>query len=439
MLQSEWHRFDRSGSRRCALAQEAYRDKPSFVEIYLGLRRPVSAQRQKPLFDNFVWNGLMLEDRKRLESLDAVRGVASFVVMWHHIVLGFEPNWKLATSFAMSPLMQIWHHGELAVHVFFVLSGFVLSYSFLKSGNVDVLRVAAVKRYWRLFLPVSVSVFSSYLLLVSHAYSNVEAARLMNQSDSSWLNRWFTFHPSWVSAIKEAVYGTFFNFNIGRTYNPNLWTMRSEFLGSFFIFAFQALTCGLRCRPLIYLVILVVFQQYRQYWMIDFLAGAAICDLFHIKGLRVPLPMLIALLGLLLAATSPEWLNGAIGYRLFPDRISVYLTMVSAVSVVVGVLWSPFLQRLLSTSPLLLLGRMSFPLYLFHLLVECSLGCGTYIYVVRDAGFSHNVGFASASLVTVVVSMMLAWIGSFTIEPQSIRLGRWVYARWFDPHGSRPL
>lgn len=381
----------------------------------------------------------MLEDRKRLESLDAVRGVASFVVMWHHIVLGFEPNWKLATSFAMSPLMQIWHHGELAVHVFFVLSGFVLSYSFLKSGNVDVLRVAAVKRYWRLFLPVSVSVFSSYLLLVSHAYSNVEAARLMNQSDSSWLNRWFTFHPSWVSAIKEAVYGTFFNFNIGRTYNPNLWTMRSEFLGSFFIFAFQALTCGLRCRPLIYLVILVVFQQYRQYWMIDFLAGAAICDLFHIKGLRVPLPMLIALLGLLLAATSPEWLNGAIGYRLFPDRISVYLTMVSAVSVVVGVLWSPFLQRLLSTSPLLLLGRMSFPLYLFHLLVECSLGCGTYIYVVRDAGFSHNVGFASASLVTVVVSMMLAWIGSFTIEPQSIRLGRWVYARWFDPHGSRPL
>ena len=173
--------------------------------------------------------------------------------------------------------------------------------------------------------------------------------------------------------------------------------------------------------------------------MIDFLAGAAICDLFHIKGLRVPLPMLIALLGLLLAATSPEWLNGAIGYRLFPDRISVYLTMVSAVSVVVGVLWSPFLQRLLSTSPLLLLGRMSFPLYLFHLLVECSLGCGTYIYVVRDAGFSHNVGFASASMVTVVVSMMLAWIGSFTIEPQSIRLGRWVYARWFDPHGSRPL
>jgi len=209
--------------------------------------------------------------------------------------------------------------------------------------------------------------------------------------------------------------------------------MQTEFLGSFFIFAFQALARGLRCRPLIYLVLLVVFERHDQYWMMDFLAGAAICDLFHCEKLQIPSPTGLAVFGLLLAGTSPAWFTATIGHRLIPGRVLVFIPMASAVSIIVGVLWSPSLQSRLSTGPLVLLGRMSFPLYLIHLLVECSLGCRIYIRIVRDAGFSHNCGFAAASLVTIAVSLALAWIGSFTIEPQSIWFGRWVYARWFQP------
>ena len=383
----------------------------------------------------FFGSGLMREDRQNLESLDAVRGIGSFVVMWHHLVLGFQPNWKFDPLLATSPWIRVWYHGDFAVHVFFVLSGFVLSYSFVKSGNMDVLRAAAVKRYWRLFLPVAVSILISYLLFTAGAYANRNAARFMHQEVSSWLNQWFAFPLSWIGAIDEAVYGAFFRYDVTQTYNSSLWTMQTEFLGSFFIFAFQGLARGLRCRPLIFLLLFAVFLRQQQLWMIDFLAGAAICDLFHSQRLWIPSPigLGLAVFGVLLAGTSPAWLFATIGDPLIPGWMSNYIPMVSALLVILGVLWSPFLQRQLSTGPLLLLGRMSFPLYLIHLLVECSLGCRVYLWVVRDAGFSHNSGFIAASLATIAVSLGLAWIGSFTVEPQSIALGRWVYARWFQP------
>ncbi len=374
----------------------------------------------------------MPENGQKLESLDAVRGIGAFVVMWHHLVLGFQPNWK-DLSLATSPWIRVWHQGDFAIHVFFVLSGFVLSYSFVKSGNLAVLCAAAIKRYWRLFLPVAVSILISYLLFIAGAYANRDAARFMNQGDFSWLNQWFAFPPSWIGAIAEAFYGAFFRYDGSQTYNSSLWTMQTEFLGSFFIFAFQALTRGLRCRPLIFLLLCVVFQRQQQKWMIDFLVGAAICDLFHLQRLWIPSPIGLAAFGVLLAGTTPAWFIATIGDPLISDWMLNYIPMVSAISVILGVLWSPFLQRQLSTGPLLLLGRMSFPLYLIHLLVECSLGCRIYLWIVRDAGFSHDSGFAAASLVTIAVSLVLAWVGSFTIEPQSITLGRWVYSRWFQP------
>lgn len=58
--------------------------------------------------------------RAHYMSLDGLRGVAALVVVWYHI---FE-------AFATSPLDQHVNHGYLAVDFFFLLSGFVLSYSY---------------------------------------------------------------------------------------------------------------------------------------------------------------------------------------------------------------------------------------------------------------------------------------------------------------------
>lgn len=374
----------------------------------------------------------MKESTHKLQSLDSVRGIASFLVMWHHLVFGFEPAWK-SESMASAPWVRISHHGELAVHIFFVLSGFVLSYSFVQSGKLSTLQSATIKRYWRLFIPVCLSIGISYILLATGAYANHDAARLMNQEATSWLNRWYSFNPSIGNAVKESIFDVFFNFDMDQSYNSNLWTMEPELKCSLFIFAFQALTNGLKNRFILYLVLIVIFQRLQNLWMIDFLVGAVICDLYRMDSRPRPLLPVLALLSIFAAGLTPIWLNSTFGVSLIPSRWLPYVSMLAAALVIAGVLWSPELKNVLSHRLFLMLGKMSFPLYLIHLLVECSIGCRTYIYVRSDMGASHSWGFAAASAMTILVSLALAWIGSFTIEPFSITASRWIYSTWFQP------
>ncbi|MDE6802214.1 MAG: acyltransferase [Muribaculaceae bacterium] len=58
--------------------------------------------------------------KPRYELLDGLRGIAAILVIWYHFFEGF----------ATSPVDQMMNHGYLAVDFFFVLSGFVLGYSY---------------------------------------------------------------------------------------------------------------------------------------------------------------------------------------------------------------------------------------------------------------------------------------------------------------------
>ena len=78
----------------------------------------------------------MRENGQKLESLDAVRGIGAFVVMWQHLVLGFQPNWK-DLSLATSPWIRVWYQGDFAVHVFFVLSGFLITGILIKDNKEE--------------------------------------------------------------------------------------------------------------------------------------------------------------------------------------------------------------------------------------------------------------------------------------------------------------
>lgn len=97
----------------------------------------------------------------KYEALDSIRGVAAVVVMMSHLILGFYPVIYIGTDHVVTPWVRVWYQGDFAVTLFFVLSGFVLSLSFLHTKNIESLRSAAVRRYWRLVVPVAASVLIS--------------------------------------------------------------------------------------------------------------------------------------------------------------------------------------------------------------------------------------------------------------------------------------
>jgi peptidoglycan/LPS O-acetylase OafA/YrhL len=62
------------------------------------------------------------DTKPHYELLDGLRGVAALLVIWYHIFEGF--------AFAAGGMITVVNHGYLAVDLFFMLSGFVISYAY---------------------------------------------------------------------------------------------------------------------------------------------------------------------------------------------------------------------------------------------------------------------------------------------------------------------
>ena len=152
-----------------------------------------------------------------------------------------HPRYSAASSFASID-------GPAAVTLFFVLSGFVLPLGFFRSGRTELVVRATAKRWLRLVCLVMLAVLLSWLLFRFGLYRHREAAQL---SQSAWLGTfggshpWQGFAPSLFGAVLEGSLLAFLR--EPDMYNPVLWTMHHEFLGSFVTF-FLAMT-ALACAP----------------------------------------------------------------------------------------------------------------------------------------------------------------------------------------------
>src|ERR1044071_1561214 len=105
---------------------------------------------------------------ERVIHLEGARALLAVVVVVHHFILLFYPSVSIGSYnladfqaetqpfsvvLAHSPL-NIFMNGHLAVSVFLVISGYVLTLPYITSGNTNLLGKAALKRYFRLSIPV---------------------------------------------------------------------------------------------------------------------------------------------------------------------------------------------------------------------------------------------------------------------------------------------
>jgi peptidoglycan/LPS O-acetylase OafA/YrhL len=374
----------------------------------------------------------------KMECLEAIRGLASLSVVVGHIILAFWPAlyarngplweplpWWLRTL-ARFPGKFLWD-GEQAVSIFFVLSGFVLSLSFFQRGSASALGSAAIRRYPRLMLPVAGSVLLAFLLLSWGAIASQEAVRHMDEAQglaldphaapghsNNWLRNYYPFAPDGFAAVREGLWDAF---RVGSRYNPVLWTMPIELVGSFLVFGFLALFGGVRNRWLLYAIGGGLLFARGEYHYLDFLLGVALCDLWahNQRTWRKALPLMPALA--LIAA----------GVFLVPWK------PVKALAVVAATAASPAVQRQLRARWLALLGRLSFGLYLVHMPIVCSLGCGLYLFLCRGPGWGHVAASLVAALAALAGSLLAALGFYHAIDRPAILLTRALDSRLFRP------
>src|SRR5215475_15022894 len=100
-------------------------------------------------------------EEKRLGVLDGLRGIAVLLVLWYHV---WEISWLPAP---VSWLQFVPETGFIGVHLFFFLSGFVISYPFVRAAAEGRTQPSWSHFAWRRFLKI----VPSYWLAIAVAYA----------------------------------------------------------------------------------------------------------------------------------------------------------------------------------------------------------------------------------------------------------------------------
>ncbi len=380
----------------------------------------------------------------KLAHLDGLRGSAAFIVMAHHFSCAFLPaavfGAAVPTSIGFEKLLyasplQLLVAGNFAVCIFFVLSGFVLSHKFFQTHDPEVIRSAAVRRYFRLMPPVLASILAAYLALKLGFFYNQQVGPL--SGSTIWLSTQWLRLPTLAAAIWQGLYVVFGGNFDTRIYANVLWTMKIEFIGSFLVFAFLALFGQARYRCLVYVVLgaLLINTYY-----VCFVFGLAISDFasstrsWRAAAWYITLPAGLA--GLFLGAV-PIPSSTITIFSVIEDHgplpagsMMSILHAFGALLVLIALIYSPALKRLFSTRPMRHLGRISFSLYLLHLIVIGTLGSYLFIKLVGHARFSLVI--AITFLAVSVVSLLLAEVFTRRIDEPAVRLSTLFYRKLFE-------
>jgi peptidoglycan/LPS O-acetylase OafA/YrhL len=349
----------------------------------------------------------------RFDYLDGVRGVAALIVVFGHFSAAFfyEPAngvvsdtfWELPTLFFLT--------GGFSVQLFFVLSGFVLAYnSFTRKS---FLKKQFIKRGYRLFAPVFVSSLLYYIFTQNgwFFFRQVEA-----HHTSPWLaEHWTGGTYGLAQFIKLFFYDFMFLMDWGFILNTNssLWTIPIEWYWSYVLFITFLIVKFLKGQLLgnllmaSFVLLAIRFAPFKGVvYGLLFLFGALLAYNYTLLLKLVTRPLKYLLLVAILV------LLYLIQKALLPNTDSTPFrwSYLAAALMITAVLVIKPLQNFFSTKVILWLGRISFALYLLHLLVLASIGAWLFVTfpILRsDAGL--------IGLFVIVLSILFTLAHLFTV------------------------
>jgi peptidoglycan/LPS O-acetylase OafA/YrhL len=311
----------------------------------------------------------------RLKFLDGLRGWAAVFVLLYHV---FCESIPFDVDFGGRLQSLIPFSGAIAIFIFFLVSGFSLSYNYLLTSDVKTWARIVGGRYFRLAVPIFFACTAVHIAMLLGAFDQ-PTQRLPK------FQQMLDFSPTIDHLLYFSFYGVFFDYR--DTYIGPLWTMRYELIGSFIaLFAVVAVReSAWRLMWFAAVAALLFALASDDYKMLAlFPVGCALADLWQ----RGASNSVTATTGLLLIVAA------------FAIRLSLPYSVASwglaAILFVIGCVSVPIILRFLESRLSGWFGEICFPLYLFH---------GPVIWLIGEPLFRHtqSVGVRVAIDVTVLV------------------------------------
>ncbi|EDN96732.1 hypothetical protein SS1G_01658 [Sclerotinia sclerotiorum 1980 UF-70] len=225
--------------------------------------------------------------------LDGLRGVASLFVFFCHYTeenvqfmipsYGLPIDDPVPSSFMQLPFFRVIYSGRPMVHIFFVISGFVLSLKPLKLARAHnyadlqtTLSSSVFRRGMRLFLPTTASTFM-VMIFIRMRWVRVEGLETFSIQFMDWMHAIWTIGYSWD-----------WDKMWWPKYDVHVWTIPIEMAQSMLLFV--TITGLARCKVWIRLFMFVVIMFYSlkcgRWAAFEFIGGALVAEVGIIQQAR---------------------------------------------------------------------------------------------------------------------------------------------------------
>lgn len=376
---------------------------------------------------------------KKLWHFEGLRTVLAIVVLFHHVAAAFYPAAIFGAQEFMHAPWERWlyaaplailFNGRLAVFLFFVLTGFFVVYErTAATGNPAAWRFFA-SRYVRLMLPCAASILLAYAAFNSGAMATIDAAQITR---SPWLVNVTPTDHSVLTAFTDGFRSPLWS--PVSTYNYNLWPIPMFFYGSAAVFLLTrwwkkgiARTVGLAALALVSMGTMYA----------SFVLGALLADLLssRMNWNRPTLGWIAVSSGIIVsffAVPLGSVPNNTYAPGTIPATMNIIYNTIAAGLIISGILFSRRMQRVLSWTPLVKVGRASFSLYVLHILVIETVS--TNIILMVTPRLAYHGAVAATLLLTVPAIALTTLLFFRLVERPSHRLAEKIKT---GPHNSTP-
>jgi peptidoglycan/LPS O-acetylase OafA/YrhL len=375
---------------------------------------------------------IILKDRNLyVVQLTSLRGIACLVVLVGHAIQ--VVNYHYTTSGLADVLRQAVTgavNAEGAVLVFFVLSGCVLALSLKNVTRFDLRIIGAfyIKRIFRLYPLLWLSlIFAVFSMAVAH---DLARAGIF----SEWLNGNILTRISLVHSLLSLT-------GLYTSYNGPIWSLRVELIYSALFPVIYMLVRQVRCRKwtLIFLgafALMPIPQHFGTGFAVSFAVGACI-PMLPARKHRLDLPVVIVSLAVLmfdrlvLAGLHP------------PEHVFDLFETAAAFFIVRDIYAAATRYRFLLSRPAVLLGELSFSIYLLHLPIFLIIFTGAVHYVGLAAILNHSalsqigLSIATAAVTIFISGFTYNWV-ELPMHNIGRRLGKLLAARQSQPASANP-
>ncbi|KAH6983531.1 acyltransferase family-domain-containing protein [Ilyonectria sp. MPI-CAGE-AT-0026] len=412
--------------------------------------------------------------------LDGMRGVAAlFVYFCHYTVQGFVINrgwgWQgTLYGFWRLPFVRLWYCGPPAVSIFFVISGYALSYKPLKlmrshkTQDFSINMSSMVfRRGIRLFLPTAISTFIFFCMirlgafeltreLVSNkAYFRHVVLHVPNRPDSV-----IAHFMQWVRHIIRGF--KLFDF-IDRSalteFDLFLWTIPIEYRCSIYLSAMLVGTARLQTKYRLITLAFAIYVVYRSVrWdFLMFLCGMGLAEWDQIRGAHTTSPTLpvdekhagsarqrlkpifwnlISILALYFLSQpdvggeeTPGWIFLTSIIPEWWDKPYRYWQGLGSVLFILSVSYSAFWLRVFNSGPIQYLGKISYSFYIVHGPTTRLIGYhieGLAWSITGVEGHWYTVGFALGACFSLPCVVFIADIFWRAVDIPAVKFARWL-------------